>query len=521
MRFTYFLLTFLLASSLYAQNQVNFTLFGHKAYPDSCLSSIWGYTSPASKEYALVGLCNGLSIVDISTPSLPQVAFVSDVTSIWREMKTYSHYAYVVTEGGSGLLIINLQDIDNGNVTFNIYTFAGSGGNITNAHTIFIDENGVCYLFGASQNPFGQGYIALDLTQDPMNPTYLGSFGDFYIHDAYVEDNIMYAGAILDGFAAILDVSDKANPQVLSTVITPHSFTHNAWVNSNKTVMYTTDEVRASFVTAYDITDPTFPKLISAVRPSADSTSIPHNVHVVNDNWIAVAHYNLGIALIDAHKPDNMVYTGFYDTFPWNDSCCFVGVWGVYPYFPSGKWIASDISTGLWVVQPTYKRAAYLEGIVRDSLSGAPIANAKVVINNPYFQDSARTYIDGGFKTGILESGQFSVSYFADGYITKTETVNFISTFTTSRDIKLQKNPLVSEAENELNTIKIFPNPAQSQLNIKNMPANTKYYIYSVDGKLLRSGEESTINIEFLRPGMYNLYLETPNGTQTTNFIKQ
>ncbi|HEY8367170.1 MAG TPA: T9SS type A sorting domain-containing protein, partial [Bacteroidia bacterium] len=117
--------------------------------------------------------------------------------------------------------------------------------------------------------------------------------------------------------------------------------------------------------------------------------------------------------------------------------------------------------------------------------------------------------------------GQFSVSYFADGYITKTETVNFISTFTTSRDIKLQKNPLVSEAENELNTIKIFPNPAQSQLNIKNMPANTKYYIYSVDGKLLRSGEESTINIEFLRPGMYNLYLETPNGTQTTNFIKQ
>lgn len=520
MRLTYFLLTLLLTSTLFAQNQVNFTLFGQKAYPDSCLSSIWGYTS-ATKEYALVGLCDGLSIVDISTPALPQVAFVGDVSSIWREMKTYSNYAYVVTEGGSGLLIVNLQDIDNGNVTFSIYSFAGSGGMITNVHTIFIDENGVCYLFGASQNPFGQGYIALDLTQDPMNPTYLGSFGDFYIHDAYVENNIMYAGAILNGFAAILDVTDKANPIVLSTVITPHSFTHNAWVNSDKSVMYTTDEVRASFVTAYDITDPTFPKLISAVRPSADSTSIPHNVHVVNDNWLAVAHYNKGIALIDAHKPDNMVYTGFYDTFPWNDSCCFVGVWGVYPYFQSGKWIASDRSTGLWVVQPTFKRAAYLEGFVRDSLTGAPISNARVVINNPYFQDSARTYIDGGFKTGILESGPFSVSYIADGYITKTETLNFIPTFTITRNIKLLKNPVVSESENELNSLIIYPNPAYSTLYIKNMPANAKFYIYSVDGKLLKVGDEPTISIEFLKPGMYNLRLETESGVRTTQFIKQ
>lgn len=520
MRYTYLLLTLLLTSTLYAQNQVNFTLYAHKSYPDSCLSSIWGYSS-TTKEYALVGLCDGLSIVDITTPTLPQVAFVGDVSSIWREMKTYSHYAYVVTEGGSGLLIIDLQDIDNGIVTSSYYSVAGSGGLITNVHTIFIDENGVCYLFGASQNPTGQGYIALDLTQNPMNPTHLGNFGNFYIHDAYVHNNIMYAGAILNGYAAILDVTDKANPIILSTVVTPHSFTHNAWTNSDNSVMYTTDEVRASFVTAYDITDPTFPKLISAVRPSADSTSIPHNVHVVNDTWLAVAHYNKGIALIDAHKPDNMVYTGFYDTFPWNDSCCFVGVWGIYPYFQSGKWIASDRSTGLWVVKPTFKRAAYLEGYVRDSLTGAPISNAKVVINNPYFQDSARTYIDGGFKTGILESGQFSVTYYADGYISKTESINFIPTFTTNRNIKLLKNPVVSVAENNLSTIRIFPNPAQSYLTIKNMPKNSTYFIYSYDGKLIKMGEESTIQIEHLTPGMYTLKLQTSDALQTTNFIKQ
>lgn len=509
----------LCSTSLFAQHQVNFQLFGQKAYPDSCLSSIWGYSS-TTKEYAIVGKCDGVSIVDITVPALPEVAFVPDVNSIWRELKTYSHYAYAVTEGGSGLLIMDLSDIDNGNVSH--YTFnITNNETITNVHTLFIDEFGVCYLFGASQYPNGSGYIALDLNANPLNPTFLGSFGDFYIHDAYVENNIMYAGAILDGYAAILDVSNKANPTVLSTVITPSNFTHNAWINSNKSVMYTTDEVRASFVTSYDITDPTFPKLLGSVRPSADSTAIPHNVHVLNDNWLAVAHYNMGIALIDAHKPENMVYTAFYDTFPWNDSCCFEGVWGIYPYFASGKWVASDRTTGLWVVKPQFQRAAYLEGTVKDSLTGSAISNAKVRIDNVYFQDTARTYIDGGFKTGILESGQFSVTYSADGYISKTETLTLLSTFTTTRHVKLLKNQVVSNSENAKNVLEVYPNPATQTLFIKNLPINASFKILSSDGKFIMAGSESSIDIQSLANGLYIIMVQTSDSQYRTTFIKQ
>lgn len=510
----------ILPIQIWAQHQVNFQLFGNRSYADTCLSSLWGY-SANNKEYAIVGSCAGTSIVDITDPNLPEVAFVPDVNSIWREMKTWGHYAYVVTEGGSGLYIIDLSNLGGSNlVTSHQFTLT-NGANITNAHTIFIDENGICYLFGATQYPNGQGYIALDLNTNPINPTFLGSFGAFYIHDAYVRDNIMYAGAILNGFAAIIDVTDKAQPIVLSSVVTPGSFTHNAWINDDKSVMYTTDEIPASFITAYDISDPEFPKLISAVRPSADSTSIPHNVHVVNDDWLAVSHYNKGVALIDAHKPDNMVYTGFYDTFPWNDSCCFVGNWGVYPYFPSGKWVVSDMSTGLWVVKPIFKRASYLEGYVSDSLTNLPIGNAKVHISQTYFQDSARTYIDGGYKTGINETGVYSVTYSAQGYISKTIQVTFLQTLTATRNVKLLKNPLVhTEGYATTNIIEIYPNPTSQILHIKNLEPNALYSIYSIEGKSLYQGSTSELDVSFLPKGTYYIQIQTKQGSINKAFIK-
>ena len=46
-----------------------------------------------------------------------------------------------------------------------------------------------------------------------------------------------------------------------------------------------------------------------------------------------------------------MTETHFIDTFPNSDSAAFNGAWSVYPYFPSGNIVISDIESGLFVVR--------------------------------------------------------------------------------------------------------------------------------------------------------------------------
>ena len=42
---------------------------------------------------------------------------------------------------------------------------------------------------------------------------------------------------------------------------------------------------------------------------------------------------------------------GYFDTYPDNDMAAFNGVWNVYPYFPSGNIIVSDINSGFFVIR--------------------------------------------------------------------------------------------------------------------------------------------------------------------------
>jgi hypothetical protein len=57
--------------------------------------------------------------------------------------------------------------------------------------------------------------------------------------------------------------------------------------------------------------------------------------------------------MIDVSNTENKVFSeiGFFDTYPNNNSTAFNGVWNVYPYFPSGNIIISDIDNGFFVIR--------------------------------------------------------------------------------------------------------------------------------------------------------------------------
>jgi hypothetical protein len=77
---------------------------------NSGYSACWGYVSPGGREYAMLGCYTGTAFIDITdTSDIHEVDFLPGLEAPpygWREMKTYSHYAYIVSEAdGSGLQI--------------------------------------------------------------------------------------------------------------------------------------------------------------------------------------------------------------------------------------------------------------------------------------------------------------------------------------------------------------------------------------------------------------------------------
>ena len=92
-------------------------------------------------------------------------------------------------------------------------------------------------------------------------------------------------------------------------------------------ILFTTDEVNSSYVASYDITDLSNIKELSKIQLNPGSGSIVHNTHTIN-NYEVVSWYKDGIAIIDVSHPDNMIITGYYDTYTQGSGGGFNGCWG-------------------------------------------------------------------------------------------------------------------------------------------------------------------------------------------------
>lgn len=385
------------------------------------LNDVWGYVDELGNEYALVGTSKGTSIINVTVPTNPfEVFWLPGSTSIWRDPSSHGDYAYVTTEANDGLLIIDLSPLPQAtNLTTTLYT--GPANNPwQSAHTCFVDENGYAYVFGANRG--NGGVIILDVFTNPMAPIEVGVFDNWYCHDGYVRNDTMYLANIYAGFFSLVDVSDKANPVLLGTKTTPNSFTHNSWPSDNGQYVFTTDEISGAFLAAYDISDPTNIVEVDRIQNSPGSGIIPHNTHVKGD-YLITSYYSDGIVIHDITYPYNMIKVAEYDTYE-GQTISYDGCWGVYPFLPSGTALAADITNGLFIVGPTYQKAAYLEGIVTDQQSNLPLNDVLVKIVGD--DQSDLTNSAGFYATGIFSPGIYNVTYEKVGYFPKTESVTLI-----------------------------------------------------------------------------------------------
>lgn len=416
--------------------QTNIELLSHLPY-DQQLSNIWGYAENG-REYAIVGLYNGTSIVDVTNKSDIQPLFhIEGVPSIWREIKTWQHYAYVVSESGGGLQIVDLQYLPDSIKTYDWHGgfFGGADSlHLNKAHTNFVDENGILYLNGTNLD----AVLMCNVAANPTDPPIVGLYEGGYVHDLFVRNDTMWTGEIYNGYFGVVDVSDKANPVIMATQATPNAFTHNTWLTDNGRYLFTTDEKTGAFVTCYDVSDISDIKETDRYRSSPNTGVIPHNTYVVHRNgqtFVVTSYYNDGVTIVDANDPYNLVETGHYDTSPLSGSG-FHGAWGVYPYLPSGALLVSDMEEGLFVLNPTYTQAAYFQGVV-SSDEGAVLSGVSVSIEG-HSNYNTTTAFDGSFSTGIPQNGTYNVTFYLYGYLPLTIPVTFENGQITTQDVVLQ-----------------------------------------------------------------------------------
>lgn len=341
-----------------------------KTFGSNSGSDCWGWIDPSTgKEYAIVGLDDGTAFVDISQASnpiylgkLPTVNF----PSAWRDIKTYQHYAFIVSEAQNyGMQVFDLnrlRNVENPPVEFTVNAhFQGFGS----AHNIAInEETGYAYVVGSSSYVGGPIFINI---QNPLNPVQEGGYpGKAYTHDAQI---LIYNGPdtehqgkeILFGSnetkLVILDVTDKSNPVFISEIGYQNiGYTHQSWLTEDQQFLLMGDEFDENnfgFNTrtiVFDIKDLDKPAVnFEYLGPTP---AIDHNGYI-KGNTFYLANYSAGLRMINLSEIEtgNMEEIGFFDTYPEDNAPAFNGVWSVYPFFESENIVISDINRGLFIIK--------------------------------------------------------------------------------------------------------------------------------------------------------------------------
>ena len=351
-------------------------------------NDIWGWTdSQTGKEYAIMGLNNKSSIVDITDPSdLIHVADIKTQTwsSTWRDMKVYKDHVYIVSEafrhGMQVFDLTRLRNITSGKmpVTLKPDTHYNKYGN---AHNIFINEDtGYAYSVGTSTC---DGGLHISNIQDPKNPTFVNCIGrgvyelprdrsnnkhgDAYTHDVqcvvYNGPDARYLGREIcissnEDTVNIVDVTDKANPyQISVATYVGVKYTHQGWMTEDHHYYLLGDELDESRLGVntktfiWDFSDLENPKHFAT--HTHNSSAIDHNMYV-KDGYVYQANYTAGLRILDLKDvaQGKLTEVGSLDIMPNDDSAEFEGVWSIFPYYNSGSVAVAGINGTLYVVRP-------------------------------------------------------------------------------------------------------------------------------------------------------------------------
>ena len=394
-------------------------------------NDVWGFVGNNGHEYVIQGLTDGTAWWDILDPVHPVlVKVIPGPVSIWRDMAVKGEHAYVGTEGGGGIQIVDLSDPTDPTL---VNTYTATVGSL---HNLKADPTRpLLCVVGGFQNTLNGGLQILDIS-DPVNPVEVGQWDNRYIHDISFEGNLVHACLINDGRYRILDISDSTNPVNVGVAYAdPTGSVHASWPVGDGIHTLITEETGGGHIKCIDRSVPTAPVLVGLFNPNPLASV--HNVQVQGTQAWA-SWYAYGTRVIDVSDPTNLVELGYWDTFPdSNAGGVGPGNWGVYPHLPSGVVAANDGTYGLFLLkyQPD---AGKLDGTISSSaggfLPGATVEYAGLELTQV-------VGAGGAYKFSVFQGAGHVLHVSAFGHAPDSATVSVGPDGTTTTDFVLAKYP--------------------------------------------------------------------------------
>jgi choice-of-anchor B domain-containing protein len=355
-------------------------------------NDIWGHVDlNTGDEYALIGLRNGVAVVNVTNPENPEeVGTISGLNSSWRDIKVYQYfdssinawqaYAYATVDSATDYVtIINLNQLPNS------VSLVDKNKVVTKAHNVYItnvDHTLNIALPGLTpslqligSNKFGGAFHSYSLknpaTLTPLSDNY---FGSGYTHDGAslnITDSRKQSQCNTQGDSCTVfidfnekemklwNITDASATTLLGTgeyndVAKSNQYVHSGWGTEDKQHIFLHDEFDEkdgglnSTVRIFSIADLNNPTQVG--QWTGPTRAIDHN-GFVRGNRYYMSNYERGLTILDITDPANPVDVGFFDTYTPSNNAGFNGAWGTYPFLPSGNILVSDIGSGLYILK--------------------------------------------------------------------------------------------------------------------------------------------------------------------------
>lgn len=337
--------------------ETNVTSYGTK------YSACWGwYQANKNKEYAIAGSASGTYWIDVTNPYTPTVSCFrpGKITStVWREIKTYQNYCYVVSDDGgpNSFQIFDMQYLPD-----SVHVVHDSQQLFKRGHALWVDGNKL-YVSGVTYSNNTTSTMNVYSLATPTLPVLIRKLNQDAgfitgVHDTYANHDTVFVSAGYQGLYVFLLTSPSNTFQQIGSLTTyPFSgYNHSSALTPNRKTLVFMDEVPAGKpIKVADVQNLSNIQVLATINQYTAGT--PHNPWTVNDSLCFVASYCDGLQLINIKNPAAPFLAGYFDTSP---ACGgnvnsypdpYDGLWGLYPYFPSKNIFALDEQNGAFMLK--------------------------------------------------------------------------------------------------------------------------------------------------------------------------
>jgi len=326
-------------------------------------SACWGwYQANKNKEYAIAGSASGTYWIDVTNPYTPTVSCFrpgKNNITVWREMKTYQNYCYVVSDvhTPNSFQIFDMQYLPD-----SVHKVYDGKGLFERGHAAWVDGDKL-YVSGVTYSTGATDIMNVYSLATPTAPTLIRKLktdAPFLtgVHDAYANNDTVFVSAGYQGLYVFLLTSPSNTFQQLGSLTTyPFSgYNHSSALTPDRKTLVFMDEVPSGKpIKVTDVQNLSNISVLSTFNQYTPCT--PHNPWMVNDSLCFVASYVDGVQLLNIKNPSAPFLAGYFDTHPQSGGNVssypdpYDGLWGLYPYLPSKNIFALDQQNGVFMLK--------------------------------------------------------------------------------------------------------------------------------------------------------------------------